>query len=652
VKLSVIIVNYNVKYFLEQALHSVRKAVKGIEAEVFVVDNNSVDGSCEMVRRKFPEVILIENHDNPGFSKANNQAIRLSKGEYVLLLNPDTVVEEDCFHKVAAFMDRTPDAGALGVKMIDGKGHYLPESKRGLPTPQVAFYKMFGLSAVFPRSKRFGRYHLGYLDKDETHAVDVLAGAFMLLRRTTLDKIGLLDEDYFMYGEDIDLSYRITKAGYKNYYYPGTTIIHYKGESTKKSSVNYVFVFYRAMIIFAQKHYSQKHAQLFGVLINAAIYARAFVAILFRFISSIYMWVLDMLLLFFSVQSIAHLYAEYKFETALAYHPGIVTINSVLYALLWTGGLFITGSYSKRFSLSGIAKGVALGTLAITVFYAFADEGYRFSRAIILFGAVAAGLFTYLVRLAVYTLTHKRFSLTLDSAVKTIIVGNREEVARVQHLLVHSKAKSDYLGYVAVNEEKQHDEQYLGNEKQLTEIVELFRVEEIIFCAKDLSTRQIMQWMYMISRPDVHFKIVPEESVFIIGSNSKDEPGDFYTLEINLALNTPMQLRKKRILDIVVSLLLIPVSPLLLLFVKQRANYILNLFRVLLGEKTWVGYASVGDTDLLPKIRPSVVTTVDPAAGNALNEVTVQKLNFLYAKEYSIEKDLSILLRSLSRLGN
>jgi GT2 family glycosyltransferase len=292
VKLSVIIVNYNVKYFLEQALHSVRKAVKGMDAEVFVVDNNSVDGSCEMVKRKFPEVILIENKDNPGFSKANNQAIRQSKGEYILLLNPDTVVEEDCFEKVTAFMDQTPDAGALGVKMIDGKGHFLPESKRGLPTPQVAFYKMFGLSALFPRSKRFGRYHLGYLDKDETHPVDVLAGAFMLLRKKTLEEIGLLDEDYFMYGEDIDLSYRITKAGYKNYYFPHTTIIHYKGESTKKSSVNYVFVFYRAMIIFAQKHYSQKHARLFSILINAAIYARASIAIVFRFVSSIYMWLL------------------------------------------------------------------------------------------------------------------------------------------------------------------------------------------------------------------------------------------------------------------------------------------------------------------------------------------------------------------------
>jgi GT2 family glycosyltransferase len=234
-KLSVIIVNYNVKYFLEQCLHSVIKAIEHIEAEVFVVDNNSVDGSCLMVSEKFPSVILIENKINTGFAVANNQAIKLSKGEYVLLLNPDTMVEEDTFTKVIGFMDEHPDAGGLGVKMIDGKGTFLPESKRGFPSPMVAFYKIFGLSRLFPKSKRFNHYHLGYLDKNQVHEIEVLAGAFMLMRRQTLDKVGLLDEDYFMYGEDIDLSYRIIKGGYKNYYYPHTAIIHYKGESTKKA---------------------------------------------------------------------------------------------------------------------------------------------------------------------------------------------------------------------------------------------------------------------------------------------------------------------------------------------------------------------------------------------------------------------------------
>ncbi|MGB0431327.1 MAG: glycosyltransferase family 2 protein, partial [Bacteroidia bacterium] len=232
-KLSIVIVNYNVKYFLEQCIHSCQKAMDQMkqahadwDSEIWVVDNNSVDGSVEMVRERFSNVKLIANKDNKGFSMANNQAIRESNGEYVLLLNPDTVVEEDTFLSCVDFMDQHPKGGALGVKMLDGKGEFLPESKRGLPAPDVAFFKIFGFSNLFPKSKIFGKYHLGFLDKDEVHEIDVLAGAFMLLRRKTLNEIGLLDETFFMYGEDIDLSYRIVKAGYKNYYFSDTTIIH------------------------------------------------------------------------------------------------------------------------------------------------------------------------------------------------------------------------------------------------------------------------------------------------------------------------------------------------------------------------------------------------------------------------------------------
>ena len=255
IKLSVIIVNYNVKHFIEQCLFSVYKAADGIDLEVFVVDNNSVDGSSTLIKDKFPQVTLIENKVNTGFSVANNQAIKLAKGQYVLLLNPDTVVQEDTFSKIIEFMDNTPDAGGLGVKMLDGQGNFAPESKRGLPTPEVAFYKMFGFAKFFPKSKKFGKYHLSYLPENEINSVDVLSGAFMLIRKSVLDTIGNLDETFFMYGEDIDLSYRITKAGFKNYYFPKTQIIHYKGESTKRSSLNYVVIFYKAMAIFSKKHF-------------------------------------------------------------------------------------------------------------------------------------------------------------------------------------------------------------------------------------------------------------------------------------------------------------------------------------------------------------------------------------------------------------
>lgn len=269
-KLSIIIVNYNVRYFLEQCLHSLFKAIDTSETEVFVVDNCSTDDSLDMLRKSYPQIKLIANTENVGFAKANNLAIEASRADYVLLLNPDTLVQEDAIHKMLDFLETHPEAGALGVKMIDGKGRFLPESKRGLPTPAVSFYKISGLSALFPRSRRFGRYHLAWLDKDEIHPVDVLAGACMMVRKEAIDKAGLLDEDFFMYGEDIDWSYRILKAGYRNYYFPLARILHYKGESTKKGSLNYVYVFHNAMAIFAKKHFLGNNA-FFALLINIAI---------------------------------------------------------------------------------------------------------------------------------------------------------------------------------------------------------------------------------------------------------------------------------------------------------------------------------------------------------------------------------------------
>ena len=223
--LSIIIVNYNVRYFLEQCLYSVQLSSKKIKTEVFIVDNNSVDGSVEMIESKFPKYKLIKNKKNVGFSRANNQAIKKAKGKYILLLNPDTLLEEDTLNKCILFMKKEENIGGLGVKMIDGNGNFLPESKRSFPSPIIAFYKIFGLSYIFPNSKTFGQYHLSYLDKNKIHEVDVLSGAFFLTKKNIIKKVGLLDEKFFMYGEDIDLSYRIKNSGYKNYYFPKTKII-------------------------------------------------------------------------------------------------------------------------------------------------------------------------------------------------------------------------------------------------------------------------------------------------------------------------------------------------------------------------------------------------------------------------------------------
>ena len=288
-QLSIIIVNYNVKYFLEQCLLSLIKACNNVEAEIFVVDNNSTDGSKTFFNGKFPSVKFIWNDENIGFAKANNQVVQQCGGEYILFLNPDTIVPEDCFEKCLMFIQWQQKPGAVGIRLIDGSGNFLKESKRAFPSPLTSLFKLFGLTALFPHSKTFARYYLGNLDEYKNHEVDVLVGAFMMIPKNVLQTVGSFDEKFFMYGEDVDLSYRIQKKGFKNYYYSEISVIHFKGESTKKGSLNYIRLFYQAMSIFVKKHYSRGSASLFNTLIQIAIFIRAIfsgVGIIFKTIST------------------------------------------------------------------------------------------------------------------------------------------------------------------------------------------------------------------------------------------------------------------------------------------------------------------------------------------------------------------------------
>lgn len=256
-QLSVIIVNFNVKYFLEHCLLSVVKACKDIDAEIFVVDNDSNDGSEEYLTQKFPSVKFYWNKTNLGFGRANNSVLKYAKGDYILFLNPDTILPEDCFTKCISFFQSHNNCGAIGVRMIDGCGLFLKESKRYLPTPLAGLFKMIGLTSMFPESSFFAKYYAGYLPEHENNKVEVLAGAFMMLHKKAIEITAGFDEAFFMYGEDIDLSYRVTKAGLCNYYLGETTIIHFKGESTQKKDSSYVKHFYGAMQLFVDKHYSK-----------------------------------------------------------------------------------------------------------------------------------------------------------------------------------------------------------------------------------------------------------------------------------------------------------------------------------------------------------------------------------------------------------
>ena len=634
-KLSIVIVNYNVKHFLEQCLKSVYQAIQNVEAEIFVVDNNSVDGSQDMVRSSFPGVNLIANSKNTGFSTANNQAIKKSTGEYILLLNPDTIVPENCFHAILEFADQTPDLGACGLPMFDGQGNYLPESKRGLPTPEVAFYKMIGLNKIFPKSKKFGKYHLGYLPADQNHEVEILAGAFMLIRKEVLDKIGLLDETFFMYGEDIDLSYRITKAGWKNYYFAGSRIIHYKGESTKKLSTNYVKIFYKAMVIFAEKHYAGSNQKLFKLFINMAIYGRASISLISTFVQRFWLATVESILIFFSLFLLKE-YWEEHIKGITSYPEEMLTIHLPYYTLVWILSIAFNGSYQAPFDFSKLARSILIGTLVILMIYGLLPNHLHFSRGIILFGTLVVSAVLFSWRTLYHLLKYKTLDFSQKSNIKSILIGSEKKWIELSKIL--SSYQKDYQQVGFISDKKSESSQWLGTKKQLKEIIHIYGINELIFSNETVSTKYTIQIMNELG-PSINYYTIPSASSFVIGSQSKNSNGLYFGQQIELNLSKNEYRTQKRFFDISLALLLISSCPLWVFFKRTRIK-LSHSTDVLLGKKTWVGYAS--DSDDLPSIKPGVFATdyqlEDKKSGFQKN------LDLLYAKNYSVYNDLRIFL--------
>ncbi len=639
-KLSIIIVNYNVQYFLEQCLLSVEKAIVGLDAEVFVVDNSSVDGSVEMVRNKFQWVQLIANQDNPGFSKANNQAMRIAKGEYILLLNPDTVVQEDTFLQVIGFMNSHSDAGGLGVKMVDGHGNYLPESKRGLPTPETAFYKIFGINSIFSKSKKFNRYYMGHLSNDEVHEIEILSGAFMLMRKLALEKVGFLDEAFFMYGEDIDLSWRIVQGGWKNYYYPHTSIIHYKGESTKKGSLNYVFVFYNAMVIFAQKHFSEKNAKLFSIFINVAIWLRAAVAITGRFVQRTFLPIVDGGTTFFGLWISKNIYASTQHKI---YDDSMLNVGFSACVLLWILAVWLSGGYDKPLKPQRILKPLFIGLMIILVAYALLPESLRFSRALILIGAGIAGAVFFTSRVVSNLITTGKTGLKKNSIKRIAVVGEMDELIRVKNILTTSNPEVVHIS----------PSTYLTEQKklQLDEVVRVHNIEQVVFCARDISSADIISAMSNMDEKNVEFKIAPPESLYIIGSGSIETSGDALMMDVN-SVSLQKNKRLKRLFDFCVSLLFILLFPLFFILEKNKIGFAKNLFHVLIGKKTWVGYSANNmQSSAIPRLKKGVLNPSSMVRNTSLHADNILKLNVLYAKDYKILNDIRIVLNGITELG-
>jgi GT2 family glycosyltransferase len=632
-KLSVIIVNYNVKAYLEQCLRSVYEALHGLEGEVFVVDNLSTDGSVEMVRERFPQVKLIANRENVGFSRANNQAIHESRGEYVLLLNPDTVVGEDVFHQVVRFLDGHPKAGGLGVKMIDGTGRFLPESKRGLPTPTVAFFKIMGLSRLFPRSRYFGRYHLGHLPENEAASIEILSGACMFLRKSVLDQVGLLDESFFMYGEDIDLSYRITLGGHENWYLPEARIIHYKGESTKKSSVNYVFVFYNAMVIFARKHFTRRGPQLFAAIIRGAIYLSAAAAIVMRFLRKALLPLADLALARLVIRLLGHagLVPELPTSTVLGLGAGII------------GLMAFFGLYDLPMKWTNVVKGFGVVVLAAAV--ARTKPGIAGMGLLTMVLSISTGLFALRWLLHVTGIRRNSFSTSAGrEGARILAAGSPREAKLALGLLWQTHYGLD-REIVLGADELEHPQ----GMARMGALIKDHRINEVVFCAKDMGTGRIIAAMEALRKVGVVFKIAQPASEFIIGPSTTESIQDLLVLRDH-AVNSASARRRRRILDIGLSLAFLATAPLTIWFVPQRTGFLRNLAAVLKGRLTWVGYHMPKADPRLPKLPPSVME-VPALAGTAITPRYAKRLNLEYAKDYRVWQDLGRVLRNFRRLG-
>ena len=627
-KLSVIIVSYNVEGFLAQCLVSVERAMKhyseasGISdgIEVYVVDNISVDGTTQMVKERFAWVHLIENTENVGFSIANNQAIKISNAQYVLLLNPDTVVQEDTFTECMTFADATPKLGCMGVPMYDGTGAFLPESKRGIPTPWASFCRISGLFRLAPRNANLNSYYAGHLRNDETNKIDVLCGAFMWMRKETLDKVGLLDEDFFMYGEDIDLSWRIIKGGYDNYYFSGTRIIHYKGESTKKGSLNYVTVFYNAMLIFAAKHFEGSQANIFNMFIRSAIYARAGFSIVKRVVSKIAWPLLEGVTLHIGIFFILCAYSNFS---GITYDESFTIKALSAYSTFWIFTLWLFGGYDKPWIPRRVIRGIAVGSLILIAGYGLLPEALRFSRAILLLGSI---WFTLVVIFGRITLGSWRLNAKPTSR---LIIAHPTESLAISKMLdsvEHRAGISDSTTIITPDE--------------IDSIVDQVRIKsigEVVFSGRDVNASAIITALASLVNKTVVCRIAWTDDGSVMGAGG---PGPDPVTELDRAIYGPSARRSKRIFDLVSSVLLLLSAPLLI--ISGRSLWLSRSLRVILGTSTWVGIEDYSSSNQKSDSRPSIFNAVENS-----DERMRERMTLAYARKYNWFEDMKLVVLAL-----
>ena len=629
--LSVIIVNYNVSHFLEQAIVSVQKAMSKVSGEIIVIDNNSVDDSCKMIRSEFPQVKIIENKENIGFSRANNQGINIAQGEFILILNPDTIVHQDCIHHCINYFKVNKNVGAIGAKMLDGSGKILPESKRGFPTAWVSFCKMTGLYKLFPKSKLFNSYYLGHLSYEEICEVEVLTGAFFFTRKSLIQKIGGFDESFFMYGEDIDLSHRVRQEGYTLLYLPEARIVHFKGESTKKSNINYWYAFYSAMYIFSKKH--SKNIALLNVL-KIAIFCKGILSFVKSLFKRTIQILIDGTFIVSGVYLIKKFWSHYFYNTPYHFQSTALWFNAFLYCFVWVFCFYIVGVYDKKSRIQDFVMATITGFIINLTIYALIPESLRSSRAIL-------GI-TFLFVLIYGIVSRLLFSIfktqLRNDFQKILVLGNNEEKELISNLIEPDQNSIELLSH-SLDPQKEFD----------SSILNYYKPNEVIVCPSYYSNQDITNLIRLIPE-QITFKILNPSGKGIIGSKDSKSQGQLLSLENTYHLNQEKYQRQKRFFDFIFSLFLLLFSWIFVFFQDNKKNFILNIFDSMFGVKSWVGIKNTKyHSQYLFKKCILHIAIVDKL--NIDQWFVIERIENYY-KNYSLWMDLDICLRDVTKLGD
>ena len=645
---SVVIVNYNVRDLLRQAIRSIERSLIGIKSEVIVVDNNSVDRSVNMLEREFPHVTVIANRTNVGFSKANNQGINIATGKYIFILNPDTIVEEETIKVLIDFMNTHPDAGAVGCRILNPDGTFALESRRSFPTPAVAFYRMTGLSRLFPGSQTFGRYNLTFLPENQITTVDALSGSCMFLRRVALqesrsDEVGFFDEDFFMYGEDLDLCYRIQKAGWGIYYTPETQIIHYKGESTKKGDLRYVRLFYGAMVRFAQKHLSEDYPKVFLWILRLAVIACGSISTLKNMLYHVA--VRDLVTCFATITSLGLIRSS---QTGLQFPMTFYWGLSPLFAFIVTGVIAAWGGYrgsSPRLGLVSLGALIAVTVLASLSFFV---KQIAFSRIVILASFPACLLLLSALRLIPKTRKHL--------GQRTLLVGSLHDAQ-----MLSSWQLSQHV-LVGVATERQHNNTpltHLGTYDQLRDIVRVHHIQSVIFASASLSNKEIFTLMQKLLGMPVQIHILAEKQDHLIGKASIENLENSTLFKAEEIIGMWRSHAARRMSDIIAAIVLAMIHPAILLIARiagthskwsRRSERTRHWRAVLLGKRSLIGFHE--DDEFIPapewKLQ-SGIFSVSEMLGPPLKRPSeeIEQAYWYYVRNQSAVMDWLIAVRAL-----